>query len=76
MDRGAWRATVHGVAKSQTRLSNSHTHTHTHTHPKQAASVLILGSQSLILEESLIRPEFFRMKFLGGHAVSLITQPP
>ena len=21
MDRGAWRATVHGVAKSQTRLS-------------------------------------------------------
>ena len=28
MDRGAWRATVHRVAKSQTRL-NSHTHTHT-----------------------------------------------
>ena len=22
MDRGTWRATVHGVAKSQTRLSN------------------------------------------------------
>ena len=22
MDRGAWRATVHGIAKSQTRLSN------------------------------------------------------
>ena len=22
MDRGAWRATIHGVAKSQTRLSN------------------------------------------------------
>ena len=22
MDRGAWRATVHGVAKSQTRLSD------------------------------------------------------
>ena len=22
MDRGAWRATVHGVLKSQTRLSN------------------------------------------------------
>ena len=34
---GAWQATVHGVSKSQTRLSNyhfcfSHTHTHTHTH--------------------------------------------
>ena len=23
VDRGAWRATVHGVTKSQTRLSNS-----------------------------------------------------
>ena len=31
MDRGAWRATVHGVTKSQTQLS-THTHTHTHTH--------------------------------------------
>ena len=29
MDRGAWWTTVHGVAKSQTRLSNW-THTHTH----------------------------------------------
>ena len=32
MDRGAWRATVHGVSKSGTRLSdwvNTHTHTHT-----------------------------------------------
>ena len=25
MDGGAWWATVHGVAKSQTRLSDSHT---------------------------------------------------
>ena len=25
MDRGAWRATVHGVAKSRTRLSTEHT---------------------------------------------------
>ena len=28
MDRGAWRAIVHGVAKSQTRLSDSAQHTH------------------------------------------------
>ena len=27
MDRGAWQATVRGVAKSQTRLSPAHTHT-------------------------------------------------
>ena len=32
MDRGAWWAIVHGVAKSWTWLSDSHTHTHTHTH--------------------------------------------
>ena len=26
MDKGTWQATVHGVAKSWTRLSNEHTH--------------------------------------------------
>ena len=28
MDRGAWQATVRGIEKSQTPLSNSHTHMH------------------------------------------------
>ena len=28
MVRGAWRATVHGVAKTQTWATNTHTHTH------------------------------------------------
>ena len=32
MGWGAWWATVHGLAKSWTRLSVSHTHTHTHSH--------------------------------------------
>ena len=32
MDRGAWRATVHGITDSWTRLTDTHTHTHTHTH--------------------------------------------
>ena len=37
-DRGAWQATVHGVAKSQTWLSNwTHTDTHTHTHTHTTA---------------------------------------
>ena len=31
MDRGAWRAIVHGVAKSQTRLSQSATKQNTGT---------------------------------------------
>ena len=29
MERGAWRALVHGVTRSQTSLSHTHTHTHT-----------------------------------------------
>ena len=43
MDREAWRATVRGVAKSQTRLSESHTHTHTHTHSQTAGGLLRSG---------------------------------
>ena len=39
MDRGAWWATVHGVAKSQTRLSDlAHT---THTHESLSASLAL-----------------------------------
>ena len=30
MDRGAWRATVHGVTKSRTELKQLSTYTHTH----------------------------------------------
>ena len=33
MDRGAWWATVYGIAKSQTQLTTD-THTHTHTHAR------------------------------------------
>ena len=32
MDRGAWWATVHGVANSWTRLTMTNTRIHTHTH--------------------------------------------
>ena len=31
-DRGAWRATVHGVAKELDTTERMCTHTHTHTH--------------------------------------------
>ena len=31
MDRGAWQATVHGMAKSLTQLKQIMAHTHTHT---------------------------------------------
>ena len=50
MDRGAWWATVHGVAKSQTRLNDFHTliiaglfgemhPPHTDSEPSQKAGV-------------------------------------
>ena len=32
MNRGAWQAIVHWIAKNQTQMSDTHTHTHTHTH--------------------------------------------
>ena len=32
MDREAWWATVRGVTKSWTQMSDYHIHTHTHTH--------------------------------------------
>ena len=50
MDRGAWWATVHGVAKSQTWLSDqahTHTHTHTHTHSGSGLYLPILGLSNL-----------------------------
>ena len=38
MDRGSWRATVHGVAKSQTRLSNITFTFHLHALEKEMAT--------------------------------------
>ena len=54
MDRGAWQAAVHGVAKSQTRLSNFPFTFHFHALEKEIAthsSVLarrIPGTESLV----------------------------
>ena len=52
MDRGAWWTTVHGVAKSQTQLSDwacTHTHTHTHTVAFQCCvSVYCTAEESVI----------------------------
>ena len=44
MDRGAWWATIYGITKSRTQLSDQHTraHTHTHTHTEYIALELIL----------------------------------
>ena len=68
MDGGAWWATVHGVTKSQTRLSEfhllfflrlysaTHTHTHTpceHTHTHSPPC----AEQAVKLEEPLAGPD-------------------
>ena len=39
VDKGAWWATVYGVAKSQTQLS-THTCVHTHTHTHNVPGIL------------------------------------
>ena len=41
MDKGAWRARVHRVTKSWTRLKRQHTHTHTHGEAEMRGSLLL-----------------------------------
>jgi len=43
MDRGAWRATVHGVAKSQTHWAHKHTHTHTHARTRLIHNAVLVS---------------------------------
>ena len=55
MDRGAWRVTVHGVIKSQTRLS---THTHTHTPPIGSVSLEDPNTLSLFQNNTLKKNKY------------------
>ena len=56
MDRGAWRAAVHGVAKSRTRLKRLSTHTH--TLPITQGRLLRLTSQFILTPESILHTQF------------------
>ena len=49
MDRGAWQTTVHGVSKSQTRLSDIHFH---FQNEFSSEKVLNSSQNHIILEES------------------------
>ena len=62
MDRGAWWATVHEVAKGQTQLSDSYTHTHTHTLKNAVSGARGLGRSSL--------PSIFSLAVLLGPTVA------
>ena len=56
MDRGAWWAAIHGVAKNRTRLNTrarAHTHTHTHTHTTNFKVKLAATSESGISDYQL-----------------------
>ena len=51
MDRGAWQAIVHGVAKSWTQLStDTHTHTHASAEVKEAEVDQFYEEQQDLLE--------------------------
>ena len=56
--RGAWQAAIHGVKKSQTRLSTQHTHTHTHTHTSSCYS---FGTKFLQYDVELQYLTFFKL---------------
>ena len=56
MDRGAWQATVHGVTKSRTQLSNYHTHTFNSASTPARTPPLIFDSLPPSLEESYPGP--------------------
>ena len=54
MDSRAWRATVHGVTKSQTRLSDQQTHTHTHTHEMFWICFLIFQNSFFFMMKTML----------------------
>ena len=70
MDRGAWQAIVHGVAKAHTRLSNEHTcvrvHTHTHTHTHTQSLLILTCSRILNV------PGLLSNILLSRHQISLV----
>ena len=51
MDRGDWQATVHGVAKSQTRLTNWHFHFSCFQTPKTLLSCFYLNPKTNVYEQ-------------------------
>ena len=71
MDRGTWRATVHGVAKSGTQLKPLSIHTHTHTHrvtlePHHCFFPSFLGRQvTIYLSEMICKHNLFQKQRTG-----------
>ena len=55
MDTGAWGATVHGVAKSWTRLKQLSTHTHNAMSPTQVVKMALslFGHKNRVIRQLL-----------------------
>ena len=58
MDRGAWRAIVHGVPKSLTEHAHTHTRTHTHMHT-QVLDELIIRTRMKSFVEVMIHYSYY-----------------
>ena len=63
INRKAWQATIHGVTKSQTQLSDWHTHTHAHTHTRPCTSCMF----------KLKRGFFWRGITGSGHVLRMVS---
>ena len=64
-DRGAQRATVHQVARSQIRSSNYHSHTHIHT------SSMLANFFSLWIHQFLFQPAECQ-SFYASHSICIL----
>ena len=70
MDRGAWQATVHGAAKSQTRLT-THTHTLGCSFPCMVLPLLICAT----LRQSMAQSCLFILSPVYGLSVCVPLKP-
>ena len=67
MDRGAWRATVHGVAKSQTLCE--HTHICIHSPCNQEGMEVLFSFSIFKIDFIIIIINYFSLQFVwGGHS--------
>ena len=71
MDRGVWPASVHGVIKNQTQLSDSHTHTHTQEVTLEALLIYLLHCIPLHKRE---RGIFLRLHYQDNFLVLSNTE--
>ena len=76
MDRGAWRATVHGVAQSRTRLKRLNTHTPLSSNPLRTLPENQLVYTNAVSVQWLLHAKFFAWENLKNclHTSGLLKQ--